>query len=371
MVNSVAIISDVVMKYGGAEKVLDSFLEMYPNSTLFTLFIVPAARKRILKNFPNVKVKTSLFQIFIWSDYISRYISVIKIFSWIYWEILDLSKYDLILSLSHSYMSKNVKKCKKSFHLSYICTSPRFLYYEYNEIGLIHIFPLNLFFWPIKKILQFVDKRGSCRPDVLLTDSVNVQKRIKKYYGLDSIVVYPPVDEFLCKKQNIKDKKDYYVSISRLVKQKGIELAVITCRKMNRKLVVIGGGDEYEFLKKIGGNTTNFVGRCDDRKKYELISGAKALIYTSFDEDFGIVPVESLKAGVPVIAINSGGVAEVVIDNINGVFFNDRSVDSLSDAINRFEKLNFQKDVCIESVKKFGKEKFKNEILKIINNEKI
>ncbi len=353
--NKVAIVSDVVMRQGGAEKVLMAFLEMFPEADLYSLFVVPGARQEIKKRFPKVKICTSIFQNLVRSDKVSKYISLIKFVSWIYWESLGLKKYDLVISSSHSFMSKNVKKREGARHLAYVHTPPRFLYDEFCEIGLAKKLPLG---W-----LRIIDKNGSKRPDVMVVNSENVAKRVKKYYQRESVLVYPPVEVEL--KNNLK-KKNYYVCLSRLVKQKGIDLAVRTCTKYGLPLVVMGDGDEFKNLKKIAGKTVKFFRKCDDKKKELLLAGAKALIYTSIEEDFGMVPVEALKLGVPVVAFKSGGVKEVIADGINGVFFGKFEEENLKLAIDRLDKIKIEKKTCMESVKNYSFYTFKKQILKIL-----
>jgi len=364
MKHKVAIVADVVMEYGGAEKVTESLLKMFPKADLYTLFIVPAARKKISDKFPRVTIHTSPFQAFIKTNRVSRYISVIKIISWIYWELLNLKKYNLIISSSHSFMSKNVKKGEKAFHLSYIHTPPRYLHNEFSEIRIIKKFPLNILLWPILKVLKWIDRKGATRPDIIVVNSKNVRQRVKDYYKSNAVIVYPPVEVKVPKKMD--KKKRYYVCLSRLVKQKGISLAVETCTNNQLPLVVIGDGDELKTLTKKAGPGVNFINKCNDNQKFKIISQARALIYTSKEEDFGIVPVEALKLGIPVIAYASGGVKESVIHKKNGVFFTNFDQENLLEAIKLFESLNITKKECIESVKKYSFNTFSNQITNLI-----
>lgn len=369
-IKKIAIISDVLMEYGGAENVVESFLKIFPKADLYTLFIVPDARKKVEKNYPEITIHTSVFQWLIRKNQVSKYISIIKVFSWIYWQFLDLKEYDIVISSSHSFMSKNVNKGSNAFHLSYVHTPPRYLYDEFNELNWIKKRPWNWLFWPIKLILKTIDKKGAEGPDVLVTNSNNVKKRIKKYYGRESVVVYPAVEVGKIKNKN--EEKNYYVCLSRLVKQKGIDLAIKAFTELRLPLVVVGDGDELRYLKKIAGPTIKFIGNCSDRKKIEILRGAKALIYTSKEEDFGIVPVEAMAAGVPVIAYNSGGVKETIIEGITGLFYNDFTVDSLTRAINLFKNKFFKVSDCKKQAKKFREEVFREQILKIIKkNERI
>lgn len=354
----IALVSDTVSG-GGAEKVLMTFLSMFPESDLYTLYIYPEARKRINQQFPKVKIKTSVFQFLIKKNKVSKYISIIKFFSWIYWECLDLVKYNLIISSSHSYMSKNVKKGIGAKHLSYIHTPPRFLYDEYCEIRLAKKIPLG---W-----LRQIDKNGSKRPDKLIANSENVRKRIKKYYKRDAQVVYPPVKIGSKNGENIK--KEYFICLSRLVKQKGIALAVDFCTKNNLPLYVVGDGDEYYFLKKRAGKTIKFFRKCNDKRKMKLLAQAKALIYPSIEEDFGIVPVEAMSVGTPVIGFASGGVKETIENGLTGVLFYKHSIESLEKAINKFNDLKWNQNICYQQAKKFSEKIFVMKIKELINEE--
>lgn len=353
----IALVSDTVSG-GGAEKVLMIFLSMFPESDLYTLYIYPEARKRINKQFPKVKINTSLFQFLIKKNKVSKYISIIKLFSWIYWECLDLKKYNLIISSSHSYMSKNVKKGVGAKHLSYIHTPPRFLYDEYCEISLAKKIPLG---W-----LKWIDKNGSKRPDKIIVNSENVRRRVKKYYNRIAQVVYPPVKIGPNNKENIK--KEYYICLSRLVKQKGIDLAVDYCTKYNLPLYVVGDGDEYYFLKKRAGRSVRFFRKCNDKKKMQLLTQAKALIYPSIEEDFGIVPIEAMSVGTPVIGFASGGVKETVEDGITGVLFYKRSIRSLKKAIKKFNSLNWDQNILWQKANRFNEKVFVKKIREIIKS---
>ena len=198
---------------------------------------------------------------------------------------------------------------------------------------------------------------------MIVVNSENVKARIKKYYDREAVVVYPPVEIVTVKNVG---RKGYYVCLSRLAKQKGIDLAVKVCSKNKLPLVVVGDGDELGYLKKISGPTVKFIGNCDEEKKFEILSRAKALIYSSREEDFGIVPVEALKTGTPVIAYNSGGVRETVFDGKNGVMFNDYSEESLLEAIGRFNGIKISAEECKESVEKFSSQNFREQIMNLI-----
>lgn len=362
----VAIVADPIFRFGGAEKVLEAIIEMYPRAHLFTLFIAPEPLTILTKRYPNLVIHTSPFQLLIRGDRISRYVSAIKVISWIWWELLNLGEFDLVISSSHSYMAKNVKVPKEAVHISYVHTPPRYLYDEYSEIGWIRAFPFNLIFSPLRAMLRRIDQMGAQRPNEIVVNSKNVKNRVLKYYRRDSRIIYPNVE---AKRLTKQEKGDYYVFLSRLVKQKGPELAVETCTHHNLPLIVMGDGDEYERLKRIAGNTVKFIRAVSEEEKYQVLGGAKALLYTSIDEDFGIVPVEALKSGVPVIAYNSGGVRETVIDGVNGVLFEKRTEKSLHQAILKLDKLKIEASECIRSAGKYSRENFQKGLLVAIREQ--
>lgn len=360
-----AIVSDVMMRMGGAEKVVKSLLEIFPQADFYTLLITPGARKELEARYPGIKIKTSIFQLLVRGDQISKYISLIKIFSWIYWETLDLSKYDWVISSSHSFMAKNVKTNGRTKHLSYIHTPPRYLYQEFNELSFIKSFPFNFCLGPMMVFLRWIDKRGSKRPDILVANSKNVKARIEKYYGRKAVVVYPPaeIEKILAPKK----KGNYFVCLSRLVKQKGIDLAVKVCTQKNWPLVVIGDGSERHNLEKLAGKSVKFVGAVDDEKKLKILAKAKALIYLSKDEDFGIVPVEAMMLGIPVVALNSGGVRESIINGKNGILFENNTAEELVGAIEKLETIKRGRDNSAKLGKQFSALNFKKEILGLLS----
>ncbi len=350
----VAIVADCLIKYGGAERVVDNLLKIYPNSDLYTLFITPEARLRIKKIFPKVNIYTSWNQIFVRRENISRYISIIKLWSNCYWRSLNLNKYNLILSSSHSFGSKNIVNYD-GLHISYVHTPPRFLYDEFSEIGWVKKWPMKMILSPAWNYLRRLDIEGSKKP-LMVANSKNVAKRIEKYYGKKSLVIYPPVKIDNLVKDNVK--KDYYVCLSRLVKQKGINLAVKVCTKNNWPLIVIGNGPEIKQLKKNAGKNISFIENCSDKQKKIILRKAKALIYLSIEEDFGIVPIESMSEGTPVIGFASGGVKETVINKKTGILFYERTEFALEKAIREFNQKKWSGEKCRNQAEKFSERIF-------------
>lgn len=357
----VAIVHDVLFEYGGAERVLDAFLKVYPQADVFTFFYnqkQPMLRKyqryvrgtSFVSDIPNIEKLGSLF-------------SVMKLFSWLYFWLLDLSAYDLVISSTHSYGAKGVRVSKKSLHVCYIHTSPRYLYGEVHELQWIQNFPWNIILTPILKILKLLDVWATRSPDVLLANSQNTQRKIKMIYGLDSTVVYAPV--FINRTVN-KSLKKYFIAQGRLVRQKGFELIVATCTNLNLPLLVIGTGYYKKSLERIAGKSVKFLGNVPDSMLGKFYAEAHALLYAAHSDDLGLVPIEALAFGVPVIGYYTGGAKESLIDGKNSVVFTKFTQESLKKAIIEFSKKKFSAHECQRSVEKFKYIHFKKQILEIV-----
>lgn len=361
----VAIVHDTLVEFGGAERVLDSILEIYPKATLYTFFF-NTKNKIIYSKYKNKNPHTSFFQNLQFLGHFTGLFSLLKPFALIYFYFLNLTKYDLVISSSCSYNAKFVRKNKKSIHVCYLHAPPRYLYAEKNQMGFIKVFPFNVMLVPGLGIIRFLDRKAAYGPDVIIANSLEVQKRIKKYYGRKSTLLYPPVKPELILPE--KSEKKYYLCHSRLVQHKGMELAIKTAKKYKLPLKIIGDGYLRKKLEKMAGESIEFLGFVKDKDLPGVYASAIALIYCPTDEDFGIVPVESMSMGVPVVGFNSAGVKETVVDGKTGVLFNEYSVDGLYKAISRFNSLKIFKASCKKQAKKFSKETFKKQFRRIINN---
>ena len=361
----VAIIHDVLLEYGGSERVLEELLDIFPSADFYTLYF----NKRnppIYSTFNKANPETSFLQHIPGLYKLKQYFSITKLGAWPYFYNLDLSDYDLVISSSSSYNTKAVRVSSDSLHVCYLHTPPKYLYREINEIGWIKEFPFNFILFPIFEALRFVDKKAASHPGIIIVNSLEVKNRVAKYYQRESVVIHPPVE--LPKKLSKKDrKKSYFVTHSRLVRQKGVGLAVEVATRYKLPLVVIGDGYLRGYLEKMAGPTVTFKGWVRDEEIPKIYSQAKALINCSIDEDFGIAPLEAMGFGVPVIAYESGGVKETVIDGKTGVFFKKFTSMSLYAAIKKFEKVEIEPSACYQQAGRFGKKRFRKEFLEIIN----
>jgi glycosyltransferase involved in cell wall biosynthesis len=362
----VAIIHDLLLEYGGAERVVAVLCDLFPTADVYT-FYYNHTDPTLRKSFNHRVTGTSFVQKLPYVYMLGPLFSVFKLVSWIYFLKLNLQSYDLIISSSHSYNAKICEKRSSAKHICYLHTSPKYLYEEKNELLFIKKFPFNGILYPLFAILRFLDRKGAQKPDVLIANSQLVSNRIAAYYHRSSVVIYPPVI-FGTKKLDIKKGK-YFIAHSRLVKQKGIDLIVKTCTQYKIPLVVIGEGYQREYLESIAGRTIIFCGRVPDSVLRRLYQHASALLYAAVDEDFGLVPVEAMSMGVPIIAFKSGGVTETILSGKTGVFFTSYTTASLWKAIQKFTTLSFSRVVLQKHAQEYRRSVFEKKIMLCIQSE--
>ena len=355
----VAIIHDWLVNYGGAERVVEAFLEIYPEADVYTLVY---DEEKMGKTFCKEKVKTTFIQKFPKATKI--YTKLLPFMPYAF-EELDLSEYDLVIS-SSSCCAKGVITGPNTKHISYVHSPMRYawdLYHDYkNRSGKMTRFFMSIFM----KSLREWDYTSSQRIDVILANSNYVAKRIKKFWNRESQVVYPPVDIDRLS-PNGKEAEDFYVVFSRFVPYKRIDLAIEACKKLNKKLIVIGDGEQREYLKSLGNENTIFTGRIPDEEVKDYLQKCKAMIFCA-EEDFGIIPLEVQACGRPVIAYGKGGALETVVDKETGIFFENQEINSVVNGIIEFEKLNLDTQKIYEHAMKFSRERFKKEIEGVVND---
>ena len=353
----IAIVHDWLVTNAGAEKVLKEIIELYPEANIFSLVEFLAKDEKI-EILGNRKVRTSFIQKLpfsrkIFRHYLPHFIKAIESF--------DLSKYDLIISSSWA-VAKGIKKNNKQLHICYCHTPIRYawdLYDEYtsNLSGLKKVLVKRT----LKRLRKW-DLSTLNRVDYFIANSKFVSERIERIYARKSKVIYPPVD--IDKFTLYDNKEDFYLTASRLVSYKKTKLIVKSFVDMpDRKLVVIGSGEEYKDIRKIAKNSPNIsiLGFCKDETMIKMMQKAKAFIYAAI-EDFGIVPIEAMACGTPVIALNGGGTAETVIDRVNGVHFNSQSTEEIIKAVEKFETLNFDSETISQNAHVYSKERFSREM---------
>lgn len=360
----VALVHDYIKEYGGAERVLEVLTEVFPDAPIYTTFYSPSFLGPHRERFKKLNIKTTWFQ---YAPFKNKLLSYFRLIAPFVFKSLDLSDYDLVItSATGTYTSPNfVKTGAKTKLICYCHTPPRYLYGYATAAAWKSVWWRKIIYVlgqvPIH-FLRLWDFKAAQKPNFFIANSEEVRARIKKFYRRDSIVIYPPVE--IRNLVNRHELREYYLAGGRLARPKHVELAVLVCTKLNLPLKVFGrefSGYGKE-LHGIAGSTIEFLGEVNDEKKWKLYKGAKAFIFPAEDEDFGIMPVEAMAAGTAVIAYNSGGVKETVVDGKTGVFFDRLTTESLTVAIKKFEKMKLNQDDCIEQAQKFSKERFKKEI---------
>ncbi len=370
----IAIVHDFLTYWGGAEQVLLSFHRIWPDAPIYTLLYDEKIAKEY---FPGAKIKASFLQKF--PKFLRRRKKYILPLAGIAPETIDLKDFDLVISSSSSF-AKGIIVKPKTIHISYCHTPTRFLwdwYFEYlreNEMGMIK----KSFVLVILHYLRMWDKSVADRVDYFIANSVSTQKRIAKFYRTRSEVIYPPVDVNKIKMQKSKIKikeKDYFLIVSRLSAYKKIDAAIEAFNKLDWPLYIIGDGEQKEYLKSIAGKNIKFLGFAKREDLPGYYRNAMALIFPG-EDDFGIVPVEAMSEGTPVIALRKGGAKETIIEGATGDFFDYSVAPLIAEAVVRFveNEKKYDRGAIARHAQKFSRERFEREIKdyirKIVGEEK-
>lgn len=353
---NVALVHDFLIQYGGAERVLEVFCEMFPDAPIYTVLY---DKEKMRGKFENRKIITSFFQKL--PKYFRRHFKIFLPFLPVAPETFDLREYDLVISSSGAW-SKGIVTRLNTTHIAYIHSPMRFVW-DRNEKYLKEEKKQKIAFFirPVLSYLRLWDYLAADRPDHIIANSCYTQARIKKYYGRESTVIYPPVT--LPPQTVDMNKRKYFLIVSRLSAYKKIDMAVKAFNIMNIPLVIVGIGKQYKYLKKIAGENIKFFGFQSDEKLDRIFKRARALIFPGVD-DFGLSAAEAASQGVPVIGLRHGGILEIIEEGKTGEFFDSSSSEAIIGAVNKFieKESDYDRGYIKESAKKFGKERFKEEI---------
>lgn len=358
----VAIVYDRVNKIGGAERVLESLKDIFPDSVLYTSVF----NKKSAPWAKRFKVRTSFLQKV---PLLNKKHELIPYLMPIAFESFNFKGYDLVISVT-SEAAKGIIVPPGTMHVCICLTPTRYLWSGYSSYFKNSF--LKIIGWPFIWYLRKWDLAASRRPDYCIAISETVKKRIKKYYKRESTVIYPPSDRLYRKKYkkiNISEK-NYFLVVSRLVDYKRIDLAVKACTKLKLPLVVIGTGSEYEKLDALSGENVVFKGKVSDEELVSYYKNCRALIFPGI-EDFGITMVEAQLAGKPVIAYKRGGASEIVDPKKTGIFFEKQTVGSLINVLLKFKDSRYNVKDCIRNGRKFSEHKFKKEFLAYLRKYRI
>lgn len=371
----VAIVHDYLKEFGGAEKVVEALLEIWPKADVYTSVFLPEYAGPHRERIEKWNIHTTILQ---YVPFKAKLISLFRFVAPIVFSQLNLSGYDLVItSTAGTYTSPNfVKVRKKTLFINYCHTPPRYLYgYPVAndwKNNWFRRFLLVLGHIPMH-FLRLLDFKSAQLPKFIISNSKEVAKRIEKFYRRTATVIYPPVEIPNIQESIINNqKRKYYLIGGRVSRHKGHDIAIKAFTKLDLPLKVFGGtfaSYGLDQFKKDAGKNVEFLGEVREKEKWELMKNAKAFIFPSEQEDFGIIPVEAMASGTPVIALNQGGVKETVIDSKTGLFFEERTPESLVKTVKRFEKMKFNSDDCINQAKKFSKERFKREMVSFVNEK--
>lgn len=359
----IALVHDYLREYGGAERVLEALHELYPDAPLYTAFVDKQQLGIHWQKFADWTIHES------WLTKIPGYTklySPLRIWAPNYFEAFDLSQYDVVISSSNAYMAKAVKVRPDAVHICYCHTPPRSLY-GYSTMSDWQSNPLTRIAGTlINHYLRIVDFKIAQRVTYFIANSQETAARITKFYRRDSTIIYPPVDVPAKLPASAKQKGEYYLYVNRLALAKHPELAVQACTKLKLPLKVVGSGKMLSELKAMAGETVEFLGAVPDEQLHQLYKGARALLYPVEDEDFGIVPVEAMGYGVPVIAHESGGPKETLIEEKTGLFFQELSLAGLIEAILLAKRYEFDPVAIHKQALKYNSATFREKIASFV-----
>lgn len=366
----IALVHDYLRTFGGGERVLLALHRIWPDAQIY---VATADYQRIgpkREELKDLNIKTS------WAQYFFPFVKkplLYRPFIPLVWKSINVGEVDVVITSSGANISKGVRVPKNALHICYCHTTPRYLYGLTTESDFLLKIPIfGGLVKLINKYLLKYDQKTSKTVDYFVANSENVRNRIKDAYNLDSVVVHPPV--------NIKNNSnshishltshisDYYLVVSRLVPYKNIDLIVKAFNDLNLPLYIVGAGIERKRLEGIANSNVKFFGEVSDSQLVDMYQHSKAFVVATTDEDFGITPIEAQSYGKPVIAYKSGGLQETVIEGKTGIFFEKLTIESLTDAVARFEKMKFEADNCIENAKKFSEEVFSEKMKDIMEN---
>ncbi len=366
----IALVHDQLQEFGGAERVLISLKKIFPEADVFTSFYNPKTLGIHASHFKDWNIITS------WGDRVGifkKWYSPLRFLTPYIWEPFNFNEYDLVISSSGSYMCKGIITKPHTKHICYLHHPPRYLYYYETAREWQKHKPIEIYGHLINHELRQWDYLSSQRVDYFIANSEETQKRITKYYRRDSKVIYPPVT--IPEKASNSGTGDYYITTSRLARAKHVDVLIKAANKLKFKLKVIGSGRDAENLKNMAGSTVEFLSKVSDTEFEELYRNAKAYLFASVDEEFGIAPVEALGYGIPVIAYASGGLLEIVEDGKNGFLYYELNEENLSQKIKKFESLS-EKGVlemrkhARASAEQYSFENFKKQLLSYIDSLK-
>lgn len=359
----IAIVHDYLIQYGGAERVLEALCEIWPHAPIYTLI---HDSERVHGRFDNKRIKTSFLQKIPFTKKNHR---IFPPFMMLAVEQFNFDYYDVVISDSSSF-AKNIITSPNTLHISYCHTPMRYAWDDCQYYTQEFSFPE----W-LKKLVPFFmnyirawDYSATNGVDKFISNSNFVRSRIKKYYNRKAETINPPVEInnfYLTPKEKLGD---YFLMVGRMMKYKKMDVVIEAFNELGLPLKIVSRGPEFKNLKKIAKENVEFLGRISDEELYEVYSKAQAFLFPQ-EEDFGIVAIEALASGRPVIAFRSGDIVEHIKDGENGIFFDDQTKESVINAVKKFKEIDFDSNFIRSTALNFSKENFQEKIKKIVERE--
>lgn len=346
----VAIIHYWLVGMRGGEKVIEALCEMYPQADIFTHVYVPEMisdkirRHKIIPTFINSLPRASKMY--------KTYLPLMPLAL----EQLDLRGYDLIIS-SESGPAKGIIAPPEAVHVCYCHTPMRYIwnmYHDYRQSAgwaARHVMP------PLTHYLRMWDVSSAARVDSFVANSATVAGRIRRYYGADSVVIHPPVDVNAFSPAAPSEIGDYFLMVGELVSYKRPDLAVRAFNEMKLELIVIGGGEMLEEIRRLAGPTVKVLGSQPFDVLRQHYARCRALIFPG-EEDFGMVPVEAMASGRPVIAYGRGGAIETISRGLTGIVFDKQTVEDISSAVRSLSEIEIDPEKIAAHARQFGRDRF-------------
>jgi len=356
----IAFVHEYLNQFGGAERTLAVLVEMFPTAPIYTLLYNEKATRGLFK---GRTIQTSFLQKFPGAASHHEWYPLLMPLAI---EQFDFSAYDIVISLSASF-AKGIVTKPHARHICYCLTPPRFLWDNSQKFGKDFGFPPLVRFasQPLITYLRMWDHSAAGRVDEFWRISNFVGKRIQKYYHKSSVLIYPPIDIAMFT-VSVEPAQNYFLMVGRLVSYKKFDVAIRAFNELKLPLKIVGTGPEKERLKKMASANIEFLGQISDEELGRHYRGARALIFPQ-EEDFGIVPLEAMASGRPVIAYRGGGAEETIIENETGMFFETQTLEAIIDAVNKFSGQEFSPARCRSRAEEFSIDCFKKNIKKNLN----
>src|SRR3990170_6228495 len=355
----VALVHDFLKEYGGAERFLEVLSDLFPDAPIFTAFYLPQSMHR---RFETRDVRVHAIQRLPLLSLLSKQYTFLYP---IVFESFNLDEFDVVISSSASF-AKGVITKPSTLHISYIHTPPRFLYHYPSEVSRREKWYYKPFLYPLDHLLRMWDFLAAQRPDILVANSAFTQARIKKFYRRDATVMYPPLPLPDISHPKRLYPRPYFLVVGRVRSYKNVEQAVEACVVEKKDVVVVGTGAMDTLKKRYQHHPkVKIAGFVDDETLVSYYAHCEALIFP-VEEDFGLVPIECMSQGKPVLALKKGGALETVKEKETGLFFQEATVAEISSAIRRFSYTTFSESTIRTHAQAYSRKSFEEKFLSFV-----